>query len=193
MTYEYRIMIHPTAIIDDGVTIGEGSKIWHFCHAMKGAQIGKNCILGHGVFIGSYVIIGDNCKIQNGVNIFQGVILKDAVFVGPNVTFTNVINPRAEIERKSEYKPTIVKRGASIGAGATIICGVTLGEYCMIGAGSVVTRDVLPYSLVYGNPSRSHGWICKCGEVLEFRGVDAHCDVCGDVYVISDKRVIRLP
>lgn len=193
MAYEYKIMIHPTAVVDSGASIGEGSKIWHFCHVMSGAQIGKSCILGHGVFIGSYVIIGDNCKIQNGVNIFQGVILKDAVFVGPNVTFTNVINPRAEIDRKSEYKPTIVKRGASIGAGVTIICGITLGEYCMIGAGSVVTHDVLPYSLVYGNPARAHGWICKCGEALEFRGVDAHCDSCGDVYVISDKRVIRLP
>lgn len=193
MSFSYRLYIHPTAIIDDGASIGEGSKIWHFCHVMSGAKIGKNCILGQGVFIGGYVIIGDNCKIQNGVNIFKGVTLEGDVFVGPNTTFTNVINPRAEIERKDEYKQTLVKHGASIGAGVTVVCGVTLGEYCMIGAGSVVTHDISPYSLVYGNPARQRGWICRCGEGLQFTANSAHCDKCGDVYVLSDKRVIRLP
>jgi UDP-2-acetamido-3-amino-2,3-dideoxy-glucuronate N-acetyltransferase len=146
--------IHESSYADDGAEIGEGTKIWHFCHIMSGAKIGKKCSIGQNVNIGSRAVIGDGVKIQNNVSVYDDVIIEDDVFCGPSCVFTNVINPRAFIERKHEYRKTVVKKGASIGANATIVCGVTIGEYALVGAGSVVTRDVPAYALVYGNPAR---------------------------------------
>ena len=191
MGYSYRLSIHPTAVIDSNCLIGEGSKIWHFCHIMPGAVIGKNCILGQGVFVGPGVVIGDNCKVQNNVSLFTGVILEAGVFIAPSVVFTNVFNPRAEIERKDEFRKTLIKRGATIGANATVVCGITLGEYCMVGAGSVVTHDVLHYGLVYGNPATPHGWVSQCGEKLK-GGKKAHCERCNADYFIHDNWVTRI-
>jgi UDP-2-acetamido-3-amino-2,3-dideoxy-glucuronate N-acetyltransferase len=165
MKEEKKYFVHGSSYIDNGAEIGEGTKIWHFCHIMSGAHIGKNCSIGQNVNIGSRAIIGNGVKIQNNVSVYDDVIIEDDVFCGPSCVFTNVINPRAFIERKDEYKKTIIKRGASIGANATIICGVTIGEYALIGAGSVVTRDVPPYALVYGNPARIQGKISEEGGI----------------------------
>lgn len=159
-----KIFIHPSSFVDKGAIVGEGSKIWHFSHIMSGATIGENCILGQNVFVGEDVTIGNNVKIQNNVSLYKGVTIKDDVFIGPSVVFTNVINPRAFIERKDEYKNTIIRKGASIGANSTIICGTIVGEYSMVGAGSVVTKDVENYSLVYGVPSIKHSNINKRGD-----------------------------
>jgi len=156
--------VHDSSYIDDGAEIGAGTKIWHFCHIMNGAQIGKNCSLGQNVNISSRAVVGNNVKIQNNVTIYDDVVIEDDVFCGPSCVFTNVINPRAFIERKNEYKKTIIKKGATIGANATIICGVTIGEYAFIGAGSVVTKDVPPYALVYGNPATIQGKVNEHGE-----------------------------
>jgi len=156
--------IHPSAIIDPGAQVGDGTRIWHFCHLMAGAVVGENCILGQNVFIDNNVQIGNGVKIQNNVSVYNGVVIEDDVFLGPSVVFTNVINPRSFIERKHEFKPTILHRGASIGANATILCGVEIGEYAMVGAGAVVTRNVLPYALVMGNPARQTGWVNKDGQ-----------------------------
>ena len=156
--------IHESSFADEGSVIGEGTKIWHFSHIMSGAIIGKNCSIGQNVCIASRAKIGNGVKIQNNVSVYDDVILEDDVFCGPSCVFTNVINPRAFIERKNEYKKTLVKKGASIGANATIICGITIGEYAFIGAGSVVTKDVPPYALVYGNPARVHGKVSESGE-----------------------------
>ena len=156
--------VHESSYVDDGAEIGEGTKIWHFCHIMPGAKIGKKCSIGQNVNVGSRAIIGNGVKIQNNVSVYDDVIIEDDVFCGPSCVFTNVINPRAFIERKHEYKRTVVKKGASIGANATIVCGVTIGEYALIGAGSVVTRDVPPYALVYGNPAKVHGTVNENGE-----------------------------
>lgn len=160
--------IHESSYVDDGAEIGSGTKIWHFCHIMSGSRIGKNCNIGQNVLISPDVIIGSNVKIQNNVSIYTGVIIEDDVFLGPSMVFTNVINPRSHVNRKNEYKKTIVCSGASIGANATIICGNTLGRFCFVGAGSVVTKNVPDYALVYGNPAKIHGWICECGEQLTF-------------------------
>ncbi len=159
---------HPTAVIDDGATIGDGTKVWHFCHVMGGAILGERCILGQNVFVANGVTVGDGCKIQNNVSLYTGVILEDHVFCGPSMVFTNVMNPRAHIERKDEYAQTRVGRGASIGANATIVCGHDIGEYAFIGAGSVVTREVPAYALVFGAPAKVHGWMSAAGERLEF-------------------------
>lgn len=158
--------IHSTAVVDNGAQIGDGTKIWHFSHVMCGAQIGKNCVLGQNVFIGGKAIIGNNIKIQNNVSVFDSVIIEDDVFCGPSCVFTNVINPRSFIERKNEYKITTIRRGATIGANATIICGVTIGEFSMIGAGAVVTKDVPPHALMIGVPAIQKGWVSKNGVVL---------------------------
>jgi UDP-2-acetamido-3-amino-2,3-dideoxy-glucuronate N-acetyltransferase len=156
--------VHESSYVDEGAEIGDGTKIWHFCHVMGGAKIGKQCSIGQNVNIGSRAVIGNGVKIQNNVSVYDGVIIEDDVFCGPSCVFTNVINPRAFIERKHEYRKTVVKKGASIGANATIICGVTIGEYALVGAGSVVTRDVPAYAVVYGNPARAHGRVGEDGE-----------------------------
>ena len=158
--------IHPTAIVDDGASIGEDTKIWHWTHVSSGAIVGAKCVLGQNVYVGGKAVIGNNVKIQNNVSIYDSVVIEDDVFCGPSMVFTNVINPRAFIERKDEYKITRIGLGASIGANATIICGVTLGKYCLIGAGAVVTRDVKPHALVVGVPGKSIGWVSHAGEVL---------------------------
>jgi UDP-2-acetamido-3-amino-2,3-dideoxy-glucuronate N-acetyltransferase len=156
---------HESSYVDEGAEIGEGTKIWHFCHIMSGAKIGKNCSLGQNVNIGSRAIIGNGVKIQNNVSVYDDVIIEDDVFCGPSCVFTNVINPRAFIERKHEYKKTLIKKGATIGANATIVCGITIGEYALIGAGSVVTHDVPAYALSYGNPARVQGKVDKDGNI----------------------------
>lgn len=178
--------VHESSYIDDGAEIGAGTKIWHFCHIMSRVRIGERCNIGQNVLVAPDVTIGNNVKIQNNVSLYTGVIVEDDVFLGPSMVFTNVINPRSHVSRKDEYKTTLVRRGASIGANATILCGVTLGNYCFVGAGAVVTRDVPDYALVYGSPARIHGWMCKCGEQLEFQDQDglqrAVCASCGDAY-----------
>ncbi len=184
--------VHPTAVIDEGVEIGEGTKIWHFTHIMTGAKIGKNCVLGQNVFIGRNVRIGDGVKIQNNVSVYEGVELEDYVFCGPSMVFTNVLNPRSEIERKSEFRRTLVKRGATLGANCTIICGVTIGRYAFVGAGAVVTKDVPDYALVVGVPARIVGWVCECGERLAFVQDRATCAICGKRYrKLSDACIER--
>ena len=158
--------VHESSYVDEPSTIGEGTKIWHFSHILKGVTVGKKCNIGQNVVIGPNVKVGDNVKIQNNVSVYEGVELEDNVFCGPSMVFTNVFNPRSEVVRKDEYRKTLVKRGASIGANATVVCGSTIGEYAFIGAGSVVTRDVPAYALVMGNPARRTGWMCRCGEKL---------------------------
>ncbi len=161
------IFIHPSAIVDDGAVLGAGCKVWHFCHLLSGSRIGDNCILGQNVMVGPDVVIGSGCKVQNNVSIYKGVTLEDDVFCGPSCVFTNVLIPRAFVERKHEFLPILVKKGATIGAGAVIICGVTIGEFAMIGAGAVVTRDVSANALMLGNPARRTGWVSRSGEVLD--------------------------
>ncbi|MEM7046707.1 MAG: acyltransferase [Pseudomonadota bacterium] len=158
--------LHDTAIIDPGAQIGEGSRIWHWTHVCKGAQIGKNVSLGQNVFVGNKVIIGDNCKIQNNVSVYDNITLEEGVFCGPSMVFTNVYNPRALIERKDQYRDTLVKKGATLGAGCIIICGVTIGEYAFIGAGAVVNKDVKPYALMVGVPAKQIGWMSQYGEQI---------------------------
>ena len=188
---------HESCYIDAGCTIGDDTKIWHFTHVMSGAVIGRRCNIGQNVVISPDVVVGDNVKIQNNVSVYTGVVLEDDVFCGPSMVFTNVINPRSFIERKDEYRRTLVKRGASIGANATIVCGVTLGRYCVVGAGGVVTRDVPDYAVVYGNPARVKSWVCYCGIGLEI-GVDdgasceAACEACGRRYRREGRHVTEL-
>ena len=158
--------VHPSAIIDEGAQIGEASRIWHWVHVCSGAKIGKSVSLGQNVFIGSKVVIGDQCKIQNNVSVYDNVTLEDGVFCGPSMVFTNVYNPRSLIERKNEYRNTLVKKGATLGANCTIVCGVTIGEYAFIGAGSVVNKDVKPYALMVGVPARQIGWMSEFGEQI---------------------------
>ena len=173
---------HESSYVDEGATIGSGTKIWHFSHVMPGAVVGERCNLGQNVFVAGGVVIGDNAKIQNNVSIYEGVELEDDVFCGPSCVFTNVMNPRSHVPRKNEYRRTLVKRGSSIGANATIICGVTLGEYAFVGAGAVVTSDVPAYGLVVGVPARRVGWMCQCGERLQPSAGRAACGVCGATY-----------
>ena len=184
---------HPTAVIDPGCTIGEGTKIWHFSHIMPGCTIGKNCNLGQNVVVSPDVVLGDNVKVQNNVSIYTGVTCEDDVFLGPSMVFTNVINPRSAIVRKHEYKRTLVKRGASIGANATVVCGHDIGAYAFIGAGAVVTRDVPDYALVIGNPARQTGWMSTHGHKLKFdqAGV-ATCPESGERYKLDNGRVNRI-
>lgn len=157
------VFIHDSAIVDNGAQIGKGTKVWHFCHIMPKAVIGTNCNLGQNIFVDNNCIVGNGVKIQNNVSVYNGVILEDDVFVGPSVVFTNVINPRSFIERKNEFRSTVVKKGATIGANATIICGVTIGEYALVGAGAVVTKNVLPYTIVTGNPAKVSGKVDREG------------------------------
>jgi len=187
------VFIHSSAIVDEGAEIGAGSKIWHFTHIMSTAQLGNNCNLGQNVFVGSNVIIGSGVKIQNNVSIYSGVEIEDDCFLGPSMVFTNVINPRSSVERKEEYKLTKVQRGCSIGANATIICGVTLGEYSFVGAGSVVTKDVADFALVVGNPAKQIGWMSTFGEKLHFdENGEANCKSSGDKYRLEHNQVSKL-
>jgi UDP-2-acetamido-3-amino-2,3-dideoxy-glucuronate N-acetyltransferase len=175
--------VHETSIVDEPCLIGKGTTIWHFSHIMPDTNIGDNCVIGQNVFIGKGVNIGNNVKIENNVSVFEGVILEDDVFCGPSCVFTNVINPRSSVSRRHEFKPTLVKIGATVGANATIICGNTIGRYAFIGAGSVVTRDVPDYAMVYGSPARIQGWICECGVKLDFNKTNqAGCPECGKIY-----------
>ncbi len=181
--------IHESAFVDAGARVGAGTKIWHFCHVLPTAEIGERTSLGQNVVVMGNVRIGSNVKIQNNVSIYEGVELEDDVFCGPSMVFTNVLNPRSAVSRKHEYRRTRVRRGASIGANATIICGVTLGEYCFVGAGAVVSRDVAPYALVTGVPARVVGWVCRCGERLPYDDFPAdtaetpiRCRACGAAY-----------
>ena len=174
--------IHPTAFIDEPAVIGPKTQIWHFSHVMSGARIGERCIIGQNVFIGPRVVLGNNIKIQNNVSVYEGVILEDDVFCGPSMVFTNVFNPRSFISRKKEFRQTLVKRGVTIGANATIVCGYTIGRYALIGAGSVVTREVPDYALVYGNPARVEGWVCQCAVSIAFRSGKATCSACSKHY-----------
>ncbi len=183
--------IHPTAVVDEPVEIGEGTQIWHFTHIMPKARIGKNCIIGQNVFIGSGVILGDNVKVQNNVSIYEGVVLEDGVFCGPSMVFTNVFNPRSFISRKKEFRNTLVRKGATIGANATVVCGNTIGQYAFIGAGTVVTKDVPDYALFYGNPGKVKGWVCQCAVEITFRSGKAICKACGKQYR-KDRSGIRL-
>lgn len=184
---------HETAVLDEGCQIGKNTKIWHFAHVMSGAVIGQNCVIGQNVMIANRVILGNGVKVQNNVSVYEGVICEDDVFLGPSMVFTNVINPRAFIERKSEFKNTLVRRGATIGANATIVCGNTIGCFALIGAGAVVTHDVLNYSLVVGNPARQIGWVSECGCRLEFdeKG-EALCPESGQKYQLIDCQVRRI-
>jgi UDP-2-acetamido-3-amino-2,3-dideoxy-glucuronate N-acetyltransferase len=180
---------HESAYIDEPCDIGEGTKIWHFSHVMRDCVIGKGCNIGQNVLVASGVRIGDGCKIQNNVSLYTGVVLEDHVFCGPSMVFTNVVNPRSEVARKTEYKTTLVKRGASIGANATILCGTTIGVYAFVGAGSVVTRDVADFALVVGSPARPQGWMCRCGIKLQVSGPAARCEACGAAYTHRDGRL----
>lgn len=187
-----KFYVHESSYIDDEVKIGANTKIWHFSHLMSNAVIGKDCVLGQNVVISPKVIIGDRVKIQNNVSVYTGVICEDDVFLGPSVVFTNVINPRSAIVRKEEFKTTILKKGASIGANATIVCGNIIGKYAFVGAGSVVTKDVLDYSLVVGNPARHVGWISEYGENLIFSNDTAICENTGHKYLLKQNKVIRI-
>ena len=184
------IFIHESAYVDDGAQIGAGTKVWHFCHVLGGAVIGERCSLGQNVVVMNGVKIGNNVKIQNNVSVYEGVELEDDVFCGPSMVFTNVINPRSHVSRKNEYKRTLVRRGATIGANATVVCGSTLGEYAFVGAGSVVTRDVPDYGLVVGVPAKRIGWMCQCGERLS-NEKPTECRVCGSKYKLEEGKLRR--
>ena len=185
-------MIHESSYVDDGAEIGAGTRIWHFCHVQPGARIGRGCVLGQNVNVASDVSIGDRVKIQNNVSVYKGVTIEDEVFLGPSCVFTNVINPRAAVERKDEFRPTLVRRGASVGANATVLCGVTLGAYCLVGAGAVVTKDVADFSMVVGVPARHQGWACRCGVSLNLENDAAQCTACGSRYNLDDHGVLVL-
>ncbi len=185
--------VHPSSVIDEGCQIGEGTRIWHFCHVMKGAVIGMNCVLGQNVMVAPNVKLGNTVKVQNNVSIYEGVICEDDVFLGPSVVLTNVINPRSAINRKNEFKPTLIKRGASIGANATILCGTTIGEYAFVGAGAVVTKDVAAYALITGNPGKQTGWMSEFGLKLSFAANNkAVCPESGQEYILENNSVTRI-
>lgn len=179
-------LIHPSAIIDEGARIGDGTRIWHFCHICATAEIGEKCSLGQNVFVADRVKVANRVKIQNNVSLYEGVECADDVFIGPSVVFTNVLNPRSAINRKSEYQPTLVQQGASIGANATIVCGVSIGAYAFIGAGAVVTKSVPDFALVIGNPARQKGWMSRAGQKLKFAEGEAICPQTQEVYVLVD-------
>ena len=185
-------VIHPSAVVDDGATLGDGTRVWHFVHVSPGARIGRGCSLGQGVYVGNDVAIGDNVKIQNNVSVYDAVTLEDDVFCGPSMVFTNVHNPRSAVPRKNEYRRTLVKRGATLGANCTIVCGTTIGEHAFVGAGAVVSRDVPAYALVVGVPARRIGWVSRYGERLALplsgRG-EAACPATGERYQLEGETV----
>jgi UDP-2-acetamido-3-amino-2,3-dideoxy-glucuronate N-acetyltransferase len=184
---------HETAVIDEGAIIGAGTRIWHFCHLMPGSRIGLNCNLGQNVFVDRGVVVGNGVKIQNNVSLYSGVVLHDEVFIGPSAVFTNVINPRSFIDRKAEFKATVVERGATIGANATLVCGVRIGQFAFVGAGTVVTRDVAPFALVKGNPARSCGWVSRAGGKLVFNSLGkAVCLLSGERYCLESGAVFLM-
>ena len=190
ITMERPYFVHESSYVDEPCEIGEGTRIWHFSHIMSGSKIGRRCNIGQNVVISPHVRIGDNVKIQNNVSVYTGVELEDDVFCGPSMVFTNVTNPRSHVSRKDEYRSTLVKRGASIGANATVVCGHTIGNYAFIGAGAVVTRDVPDYAIIVGNPGRVVGWMCQCGVKLDLspdvaRNESGNCAACGTAYVKS--------
>lgn len=183
---------HETAVIDEGCQIGKGTKIWHFSHVMPDSKIGENCNLGQNVVVSPQVVLGNNVKVQNNVSIYTGVICEDDVFLGPSMVFTNVINPRSAIVRRDQYKETLVKRGASVGANATIICGNTIGEYALIGAGAVITKDIPAYALVVGNPAQQIGWVSEYGHRLDFSKEIAVCPESQEKYKFDNGQVIKI-
>ncbi|MDD5168438.1 MAG: acyltransferase [Syntrophales bacterium] len=180
--------VHETAVVEHGVSIGKDTRIWHFSHILGGTMIGEGCNIGQNVMIGPDVTVGNRCKIQNNVSVYPGVTLEDGVFCGPSMVFTNVYNPRAEIRKMDQARPTLVKRGATIGANATVVCGYTLGCYSFVGAGAVITKDVPDYALVVGNPARQIGWVCQCGEKLDKQFL---CPVCLKQYKKSKNGVVN--
>jgi UDP-2-acetamido-3-amino-2,3-dideoxy-glucuronate N-acetyltransferase len=186
MTATRNYFLHESSYVDEGAQVGAGTKIWHFCHVLGSARIGKSCSLGQNVYVGK-AVLGDGVRVQNNVSIYDGVTIEDHVFCGPSMVFTNVVNPRSEVSRKDEYRPTLVRRGATIGANATVVCGATLGEYCFVAAGAVVRGDVPAYALVAGVPARRLGWMCRCGVRLALgatpaAGTRATCAACGAAY-----------
>jgi len=196
MKQQENYIVHESSYVDEPCTIGKGTKIWHFCHIMRESVIGENCNVGQNVVISPGCVIGNNVKIQNNVSVYSGVILEDDVFCGPSAVFTNVINPRSHVSRRDEYKKTLVMRGVTIGANATIVCGVTLGSYCFIGAGAVVTRDIPSYAIAFGNPARVRGWICSCGIKLNVTTAgdgsrNVRCASCGREYRQEGLRVLQ--
>lgn len=193
MSNSASLSIHPTAVVDAGCTIGEGTKIWHFCHIMPDCVIGRNCNIGQNVVISPGVVLGNNVKVQNNVSIYTGVVCEDDVFLGPSMVFTNVVNPRSAINRRGQYAKTIVKKGATIGANATIVCGHDIGEYAFIGAGAVITKHVKPYALMVGNPAKQIGWMSEYGHRLVFNkeGI-AVCPESKEKYVIENEQVRKV-
>ena len=189
---EEKYFVHESSYVDKNVQIGDGTKIWHFSHIMSNCEIGEKCNIGQNVVISPGVKLGKSVKIQNNVSVYTGVICEDGVFLGPSCVFTNVVNPRSFIERKSEYKETIISKGASIGANATIVCGHNIGKYALVGAGAVVTKNVPDYALVVGNPSRIMGYVCRCGDRLNFTKDKAVCTSCGDKYSKDGEKVISI-
>ena len=188
--------VHPSAIVDEGAQIGEGSRVWHFVHVCGGARIGKGVSLGQNVFVGNKVVIGDHCKVQNNVSVYDNVTLEEGVFCGPSMVFTNVYNPRSLIERKNEYRSTLVKKGATLGANCTIVCGVTIGEYAFVGAGAVVNKDVPAYALMVGVPARQIGWMSEFGEQLELPlqgAAETTCPHTGARYVLNGQTLAKIP
>lgn len=186
MSNEY--FAHPSAVVDEGAEVGDGTRVWHWCHIMKGAVVGKHCNIGENAFIEGGVKLGDGVKVKNNVALYTGIECEDDVFLGPNCVFTNVANPRSFIERKNEFKKTIIKRGATIGANATIVCGHDIGEYAFVGAGSVVTKTVKPYTMVVGNPAKFYSYVCKCGVKLD---PNLHCSACGTDYRADCEGIIQ--
>lgn len=184
--------VHESSYIDEPCQIGTGTKIWHFSHIMSGARIGENCNIGQNVVVSPDVVIGNRVKVQNNVSVYTGVICEDDVFLGPSMVFTNVINPRAYIERKDEFKTTLIKKGATIGANSTIICGLTIGQYALIGAGAVVTKDIPDFAIIVGNPGKCIGYVCKCGERLTFSpDGESKCLACAERYIFCEESGVR--